>query len=30
MLEMSMMCEKQWRFLYRSETIFLNNGLRRH
>jgi hypothetical protein len=28
--EVSMMCEKQWRFLYRSETIFLKNGLRRH
>jgi hypothetical protein len=30
MLEISMMCEKQWRFLYRSETIFLKNRLRRY
>jgi hypothetical protein len=29
-LEMPMMCEKQWRFLHRSETIFLKNGLRKH
>jgi REP element-mobilizing transposase RayT len=30
MLGMFMICEKQWRFLYRSETLFLKNGLRRH
>ncbi len=29
MLALSMMCEKQWRFLYRSETIFLKSRLRK-
>ena len=29
MLALSMMCEKQWGFLYRSETIFLKGRSRK-